>query len=152
MFFDSFDLFFDPNFYRFNRAVKDQAPYRIKRYDDGLILVHNVLGINPKDITVDIENDKATSYIVIRGETKDEVTNTTYDVNSRFAVNADEIADIQYQLRNGLLYVHIAYKQVHKPRINVSENSDLINRYINTNNQKYINKIESKYDNNDKDK
>lgn len=134
MFFDTFDLFFDSNFYRFNRAVKDQSPYRIKRYDDGLILVHNVLGINSKDITVDIENDKATSYIVIRGETKDEITNTTYDVNSRFAVNAEEIADIQYQLKNGLLYINIKYKQIHKPRINVSENSELIDKYINNQN------------------
>jgi HSP20 family molecular chaperone IbpA len=114
-------LDFDKDFYRFSRGVKDNFPYQIKRAKDHATIIHNVVGINPKDIHVEIEPERNVTYLVVRGETKNEVTDSTYSVNSRFTINDDEIKEIKYETKDGLLYVDIYYKEPEKVNIKISE-------------------------------
>lgn len=117
------DLFFDKNFYNFDRMVRDSYPYKVKYVDDNhTILVHNVLGLNEDDIsiTTDMTEDGYT-YIYIRGETKDEIFDTKYSVNSRFSISNRNIDKIEYTIKNGLLYLNIYYKKVDRPAIPINK-------------------------------
>ena len=74
--FNPFD--FDRDFYKFNRIEKDMNPYSIKQTDEGIILIHNVLGINKEDLKISTKRENHTNLIIIEGKTKDEVTGREY--------------------------------------------------------------------------
>lgn len=112
---DLFDsLFdFDRKYYTFRRSEKDMAPYSIiKQKEKGkTILVHNILGINKDDLSVTVKTENGHKILYISGETKDEVTEQSYSVNSRFTLgNVDNIDKITSECKNGLLYIIIVYK------------------------------------------
>lgn len=116
--FDAFeDLFdFDRNFYFFNRNEKDMHPYDVIRKEDALVLTHNVLGMNKEDLKVSRKTENGKHYIVIEGTSKDEITDKTYSVNSRFSYEPEEvdISKAEIEMRNGLLYITIPYKAKEK--------------------------------------
>lgn len=112
---------FDKDFYSFNRLVKDMRPYSKKYYDDHMVLVHNVVGVSENDLSINIENENNTAYLVIKGETKDEILETTYSVNSRFSVDANKVDNIEYSLKDGLLYIYIYYKEPIKSNISIKK-------------------------------
>ena len=116
-----FDLFFDKDFYKFNRLTRDMSPYQIKRFEDHMVVVHNVIGIDENDLNIELVPEKNITYLEIKGETKNEILNTTYSVNSRFSINKDEIKDITYNIKNGLLYLNINYKKPEKVDIKITK-------------------------------
>lgn len=117
------DLFFnwDKSFYNFDRIVHDQAPYKILNKDNKLVIVHNVVGIDQKDIKIDIEQEDDRSFLVISGKTHNDDLNYDYTVNSRFAFNASRVDKINYKMENGLLYIEIKKKGQEKPKISISK-------------------------------
>jgi len=117
--FNDFDAIFDKAFYNFNRDIKDQYPYKIKKYDDRIVIVHNILGVSAKDIKIDVTKDNRSEYLVISGSTKNETLDTTFSINTRFEINANDIENIEYMADNGLLYVTIYTKKPIKPNINI---------------------------------
>ena len=123
---DLFDsLFdFDRKYYTFRRSEKDMAPYSIiKQKEKGkTILVHNILGINKDDLSVTVKTENGHKILYISGETKDEVTEQSYSVNSRFTLgNVDNIDNITSECKNGLLYIHLFKKEIEKPVIKKEE-------------------------------
>jgi HSP20 family molecular chaperone IbpA len=116
-----FDFEFDRPFYRFSREfLKDMNPYEIIRKDNSSIIVHNIVGIPKEDIHIDLKKENKVDYLVISGETKNEVTNRTYSISSRFRVDSDEIKDIDWEVKDGLLYVEVHFKESQKPDIKIS--------------------------------
>jgi len=57
--------------------------------------------------------------LIISGDTKNEITNKTYSVNSRFSINADEIKGIEWYVKDGLVIVEIEFKKPEKPKIEI---------------------------------
>ena len=111
------DFWFDKEFYNFSRLnIKDMHPYKIIEEDNRFIIVHNVAGIGKEDVKIDIED----SYLIIKGESKDEIIDKTYSVNSRFKINENAIKDIKYDVKNGFLYVFVNKKEKEKPNIKIS--------------------------------
>ena len=108
--FNSFD--WDKKNYRFNRDEKDMHPYSIINKETEVIIVHNILGINKKDLKVSLTKENGSTYILIEGETKDELTEKKYSINSRFFINADklDIKNITSVTKDGLLYITIPLK------------------------------------------
>lgn len=108
--FNSFD--WDKKNYRFNRDEKDMHPYSIINKETEVIIVHNILGINKKDLKVSLTKENGSTYILIEGETKDELTEKKYSINSRFFINADklDIKNITSVTKDGLLYITIPVK------------------------------------------
>lgn len=106
-------LFWDKNLYRFNRAEKDMYPYSIKKEENGVVLTHNVVGIDKEDLVVKVETDEnGKSKLIISGETKNEDETDKYSVHSEFLLdNKKKISDISSKLKNGLLYVTIKYEE-----------------------------------------
>lgn len=117
LFFNFMD--WDKDFYSFNRSTKDMYPYEIVRKENKNIIVFNALGLPKECIKVDFDKNRGTDYLVISGETKNEVTNKTYSVNGRFSIDSNQIKDIEWYVKDGLLYVEVSFKQPEKPKINI---------------------------------
>lgn len=107
------DLFgWDRDSYRFNRAQKDMHPYSMLHTEDGILIIHNILGIEKEDLNVAIKAESGTPYINIKGETEDKISKQKYSINSRFAIDATrlDVAKAKVTMKNGLLYIEIPYK------------------------------------------
>ena len=116
-----FGLDFDKEFYRFTRNLKDMYPYEIVRKDNRATIIHNVVGLSKDDIKISLEREGKIDYLVISGEKKNEITNKIYKVDSRFTINVDEITEegIEWEVKDGLLYVYITFKKPEKPSIKI---------------------------------
>lgn len=104
----------DKEFYRFNRWEKDMNPYSIKydKENGKVIMSHNILGIDKKDLSVTVKPENGKNYLVISGKTVDEVTGKEYSVNSRFYISNDyDVDKMKAETRNGLVYITIPYKK-----------------------------------------
>ena len=118
MFFDDF-FGWDREFYNFERAIRDSAPYKIYRDEKEVTIIHNVLGIDEKDLNVDIKQERNGNYLVIQGSTKDDYDE--YSVESRFTIDLNKYQDIKYEIKNGLLYIHLFKKEIEKPQIRITK-------------------------------
>lgn len=104
----------DKDFYKFDRFEKDMNPYCIKNDEKKgvLIISHNILGIDKKDITLKVVPDKSQKFLVISGKTVDKVTGKEYSIHSRFVISDDlDVKGITSSAENGLLYITIPYKK-----------------------------------------
>ena len=119
---DPFD--WDKGFYKFNREEKDMHPYSINSNKDGsMTIVHNVLGLDKKDLKVSVQVINGRHYILIEGKTKDEITGKTYSINSKFSCDEHscDLDSIKSTMKNGLLYITIASKKAELPQTKTIE-------------------------------
>jgi len=109
--FPSFD--WDKKSYKFNRDEKDMHPYSIKSGKDEVLITHNILGIDKKDLKITNESENGTTFILIKGKTKDDITGKEYSVDSRFALDESQLdlSKIKATAKNGLLYITIPTKK-----------------------------------------
>lgn len=113
------DLLFNPfawnkEVYQFNRLEKDMKPYSVHKNDNGVTLVHNVVGVDKKDLFVRLIEENGMSKLVIEGETEPSLDSpkSKYSVHSEFILdNNKKIEDISSKLENGLLYITINYEE-----------------------------------------
>lgn len=113
------DLLFNPfawnkEVYQFNRLEKDMKPYSVHKNDNGVTLVHNVVGVDKKDLSVKLIEENGISKLVIEGETEPSIDSpkSKYSVHSEFILdNNKKIEDISSKLENGLLYITIKYEE-----------------------------------------
>lgn len=113
------DLFVNPfgwdkEFYKFNRFEKDMNPYSIKedKKNGKVILTHNILGIDKKDLNIVVEPENGNNYLIISGKTTDEITNKEYSVKSKFYIPLDFDTDkLEAEAKNGLVYITIPLKK-----------------------------------------
>jgi HSP20 family molecular chaperone IbpA len=111
LFFPAFD--WDKKSYKFNRDEKDMHPYSIKNGEKEVLITHNILGIDKKDLKITNESENGTDFILIKGKTKDVITGKEYSVDSRFALDDTQLdlAGIKASAKNGLLYITIPTKK-----------------------------------------
>lgn len=104
----------DKNSYKFNREEKDMHPYSVVSLPDKTIIVHNVLGIDKKDLKITRKIEKDTVYLVIEGQTKDTFTGKEYSISSTLQVDERQlnIENISCNMKNGLVYIVIPKKQI----------------------------------------
>lgn len=103
----------DKNAYKFNRTEKDMHPYSVVNGKETLVIVHNVLGVDKKDLKLTIKNENGKTNLFIEGKTKDIITAKEYSVSSKFELAADQLdlTKVSSQLSNGLLYISIVKKK-----------------------------------------
>lgn len=106
------DLGWDKSFYSFFRSEKDQTPYSVvRKSEDEIILVHNVLGVNKEDLEVRLKSEDGQRVLYVTGQTVDNKTEKKYNINSRFVIkNGNRIKNIESESKNGLLYVTIMFE------------------------------------------
>ena len=117
--FNSFD--WDKKNYKFNRDEKDMHPYSIIDNEKEVIIVHNVLGIDKKDLKISINKQSGNTYILIEGKSIDELTKKEYSISSRFALDTTQldIKNITSTMKNGLLYIIAPLKKEEKLKQNI---------------------------------
>lgn len=117
---DLFNLFWNKGSYSFDRAVHDMYPYKIKKEKDKLVLIHNVVGINEDDLIIDIEEKDGKHYLVVKGDTKDEVFGD-YSINSSFEIKPNSFEKIQYEVKNGILRVYLFKKEPEEKTLQIEK-------------------------------
>lgn len=112
--FNSFD--WDRKNYKFNRDEKDMHPYSIINNKKETIIVHNVLGVDKKDLKISLNKECGNTYISIEGKSIDEITKKEYSISSRFAIDIAQldVKNITSTIKNGLLYIMIPLKPEEK--------------------------------------
>lgn len=111
---------FDKEFYNFTRPVKDISPHEIIRRDDQVIIVHNALGVDSDDIKVDVNKLYGKHYLTLFGETKNSVSGKNYSFNSRFLIDVDSVKDVEWEVKDGLLYVTLQYKEPQAQQVKIT--------------------------------
>ena len=114
IFIDSlFPFDWDKKSYKFNRDEKDMHPYSVKTGEKEVLITHNILGIDKKDLKITNESENGTTFILIKGKTKDTITGKEYSVDSRFALDETQLnlSEIKATAKNGLLYITIPTKK-----------------------------------------
>ena len=108
-----FPLDWDKKNYKFNREEKDMHPYTITNNEKEMLITHNILGIDKKDLKITNESENGKTFISIKGTTKDTITSKEYSINSRFALDANklDLSGIKATAKNGLLYITIPTKK-----------------------------------------
>lgn len=108
-----FPLDWDKKTYKFNREEKDMHPYTIKNSEKEMLITHNILGIDKKDLKITNESENGRVFISIKGQTKDTITGQEYSINSRFALDETQLdlTGIKATAKNGLLYITIPTKK-----------------------------------------
>ena len=111
LFFPSFD--WDKKSYKFNREEKDMHPYSVKNNEKEVLITHNILGIDKKDLKITNESENGTTFILIKGKTKDSISGKEYSIDSRFALDETQfdLSGIKATAQNGLLYITIPTKR-----------------------------------------
>ena len=117
--FNSFD--WDKKNYKFNRDEKDMHPYSIIDNEKEVIIVHNVLGIDKKDLKISLNKESGNTYILIEGKSIDKLTKKEYSISSRFALDTTQldIKNITSTMKNGLLYITAPLKKEEKLKQNI---------------------------------
>lgn len=107
--FDPFD--WDKDFYTFSRQEKDMTPYSVIQKENKTILVHNVIGLNKEDLNIILKTESHNQILYITGTSQDSITGSKYSISSRFLLKAAEVKTVESEVKNGLLYVTIEYKE-----------------------------------------
>ena len=114
------DLFdFDRKFYTFMRPEKDMMPYTVINKENQTVLIHNVVGINKEDLKVTTKTENGEKILYITGQTKDKISGSNYEINSRFKIKAQAIKSIDGECANGLLEVTMAYDKPAEEEIKI---------------------------------
>jgi HSP20 family molecular chaperone IbpA len=113
--FDEFDLIFN----RFTRPVKDMSPYKVIRDTDRITIVVNTLGLSKDDVKIDLDADKV---LTIQGATTlDDISfNNTVNIGLSLASIKQEIAAIDYTVKDGLTYVTVKLVEREKPAVPIN--------------------------------
>jgi HSP20 family molecular chaperone IbpA len=116
-----FDDFFFPvlDSYRFHRPMLERQGWYSLEKDGKLLVLLNVLGIDEKDLTVDVksaENNK--EMICVNGSTKDELFDKDFSVNMNFLVGKP-MEQVKTSVKNGFLTLEISFKEPVLPSVKV---------------------------------
>ncbi len=107
-----YDLFFDKEFAKVNRMIRDSHPYQIVNGEGKDIIIINALGVSEDDIKITLKPSKyddRTTYLYIEGETDNKITGTKYSIENRFTINKLKVKEIKYSAKDGLLYIEVMY-------------------------------------------
>jgi HSP20 family molecular chaperone IbpA len=109
---------FDRDSYAFSRILKDMYPYQPVEKDGKLYFVVNVLGVNEKDISVQVEpTEYYNEYTLkISGSTPHKIVERNFSVNVEFTLRRKP-KQIEWSLADGIMTVEVAFEEPVKPQI-----------------------------------
>jgi HSP20 family molecular chaperone IbpA len=107
--------YFDELFKSWDRPVKEAKGWQSTETDYGYVIVANVLGIDKENIKLEL--NKSTLSLVGKTEVKE--INFTNSVSYSWDISniIVEIEKIEYQVKNGLVYIQIFTEKNKKPKI-----------------------------------
>jgi HSP20 family molecular chaperone IbpA len=117
--FDPFSIFFPKNLYSFSHPTLDMFPYKKIVKDGKLCFVINVLGIDKKDILVDVNSTDTSgvSALTVKGNTKNELLEEDYSINLTIYIKKPKT--IEWSVINGLLQIEVEPEKQEKPNVTI---------------------------------
>lgn len=108
--------------------------------DSNLLVTFNMLGIAAEDIRLSVKNDKGYQILQIEAETKNEVIGETYSYRNQISIGSTrrEVIKLQYESKDGILYVFLTYKEPDNATNIISQEGgvlDLVKKYSNNNDE-----------------
>lgn len=118
MFNDFFNLGsgFDSIFKSWNRPLTESNGYKIKDTEKGQLIIINVVGIDKDELTVIIEG----STLKVKGKTRLKEIDFVTETNFSIPIRVHNLKNIEYELKNGYLYVYLNAKEDSKTNIKIS--------------------------------
>lgn len=109
------DDFFDNLFVRgsFGRPFLESEKCKVYSKEKYDLLVFNTLGVDSKDLKVEVKN----SYLSVQGITKVEEIDAENKVDYCVGINTARISNIDYKEKNGYLYVYLYRKDTKAVKI-----------------------------------
>lgn len=114
-------LDWQPTDYVYHRPLLDSKPYQIIKNDKISTIVFNALGVAESDVKVTVEREHGVDYLQISAETKNETLNKTFSVSGKFNVDGETVDKIDYELKDGLLYVEVYFKVPEPSNIKITK-------------------------------
>jgi HSP20 family molecular chaperone IbpA len=119
MFFLSDLLSFDDTHYRFSRPMLEREGWYSLEKDGKLLLLLNVLGVDKKDIKLDVKSyDNNKQLISVNGTTKNEKFDKDFSINMNIIVGKP-MENLEWDVENGFLTAEITFQEPVKPSVNI---------------------------------
>lgn len=107
--------------YSFSRPFQESDGFYAVENDGKLFITINALGINENDIDVQVETDPENAskqYLLVRGKTHNETLDKDFSLTwKRYSFKPFD--KIDWNLKNGLLTLEIAFKSPIKPDVSI---------------------------------
>lgn len=112
-------LWLDPTSYRFHRPMLEREGWYSLEKDGKLLVLLNVLGVDKKDIDLEIKsaNDNK-QMICVSGTTKNTKFDKDFSINMNFTVGKD-MEKLEWDVENGFLTMEITFREPVKPSVNL---------------------------------
>jgi HSP20 family molecular chaperone IbpA len=122
MYFDLQQIFPFVN-YSFSRPFYESDGFEAVEKDGKLYIVINALGISKENIQVSVETDPENANkqnLLVKGNTHNEVLDKEFSLTwKRYTLRP--ISQIDWELKNGLLTMEIAFKSPVKPDVLINQ-------------------------------
>ena len=119
--FSNFIVDFLNDAYTFSRPLSNKVSAYKREYEDKITIIQEAYGVSEDNVTVDIVKEYGSSYLKVKGSTKNEVLNATFEFSNSFKIDPDTIKEINYKCKDGLLYIDLLKKKPEKPSIAISK-------------------------------
>ena len=107
--------------YSFSRPFQESDGFYAVEKDGKIIVTVNALGINENDIDVQVETDPENAnkqFLLVKGKTHNEILDKDFSLTwKRYSFKPFD--KIDWNLKNGLLTLEIAFKSPVKPEVSI---------------------------------
>lgn len=121
MFGRDFILDFLNDAYTFSRPLSNKTSAYKREYEDKITVIQEAYGVSEDDITVEVVKEYGSSFLKVKGSTKNEVLNATFEFSNSFKIDPDTVKEIKYKAKDGLVYIDLVKKEPEKSTIAINK-------------------------------
>lgn len=121
MFSRDFIMDFLNDAYTFSRPLSNKVSAYKRDYEDKITIIQEAYGVPEEDISLELVKERGTSFLKVKGSTKNEVLNATFEFSNSFVVDPNAIKEVNYKAKDGLLYIDLVKKEPEKTNIQIKK-------------------------------
>lgn len=107
--------------YTFSRPLSNKASAYKRDYEDKITIIQEAYGVSEDNISVEVTKEYGSSFLKVKGSTKNDILNATFEFSNSFKIDPDTIKAINYKAKDGLLYIDLLKKEPEKPSIEINK-------------------------------
>lgn len=107
--------------YTFSRPLSNKVCAYKRDYEDKITIIQEAYGVSEDNISVEVVKEYGAAFLKVKGSTKNDVLNATFEFSNSFRIDPDTIKEINYKSKDGLLYIDLVKKEPEKPSIKISK-------------------------------
>lgn len=107
--------------YTFSRPLSNKVSAYKRDYEDKITIIQEAYGVSEDNISVEVTKEYGSSFLKVKGSTKNDILNATFEFSNSFKIDPDTIKAINYKAKDGLLYIDLLKKEPEKPSIEINK-------------------------------